>query len=433
LTPSEDLVGDVLDARRRTLDLVADLDDEQLRALRSDIVDPLLWKIGHVAWFQEYWVLRHALGEGPARADADALWASRGAARNMPPDPWLPPRHETMQYMSDVRGRLLARLGRPETRSAVAYFTRYSTFHEDLQGEALASIRQALAYRAPALSDRRDARGSSTSGPLPGDVRIPGGEFVLGARADEPFVFDNEKWAHPVRLAPFSIARAPVTQSEFVAFVRADGYRRKQLWSEQGWQWRERVAAEHPAYWRRAGGHWERRDFDRWTVLEPDRPVIHVCWFEAEAYCAWAGRRLPSEAEWEAAAAGQPDASGRGLSAQKRRFPWGNDPRTRDRANLDARAPGCLDVAALPDGESAFGCRQMLGNVWEWTATTFGPYPGFEPDAHRDYSQPSFGTHKVLRGGSWATRARVLRNTWRNFQTPQRRDIWAGFRTCAVG
>jgi iron(II)-dependent oxidoreductase len=431
VSASEDLVPDVLDARRRTLDLVADLDDEQLRGPRLAVVNPLLWEIGHVAWFQEYWILRHALGEPPLRADADALWDSSAVAHDTRWDLPLPARHQTLRFMADVRARLLARLGRPETRAAVAYFTRYATFHEDMHGEAFAYTRQTLGYRAPVFSDQREDATRSLSGPLPGDARVPGGTFMLGAREDEPFVFDNEKWAHPVELAPFAMARAPVTQAEFAAFVADDGYRRKELWGDEGWRWREGAGAEHPVYWRRGEAGWERRDFDRWTPLEPHRPVVHVCWFEAQAYCAWAKRRLPSEAEWEAAASAEPEASGSGLSARKRRFPWGDDPRVRDRACLDGRTRGGLDVAALPGGDSAFGCRQMMGNVWEWTGSAFAPYPGFVADAYRDYSQPWFGTHKVLRGGSWITRARLLRNTWRNFYPPDRRDVWAGFRTCA--
>jgi ergothioneine biosynthesis protein EgtB len=427
---ASDLARDLVDARRRTLDLVADLADDQLRGPRLSIVNPLLWEIGHVAWFQEYWVLRHALDEAPVRADGDALWDSGAVAHDTRWDLRLPPRRDTLRYMAEVRGRVVARLARPEVPAHLAYFIRYSTFHEDMHGEAFAYTRQTLSYRAPALSGRRPPA-SPPAGPLAGDARVPAGDFLLGAREDAPFVFDNEKWAHPVRLAPFAIARAPVTQAEFAAFLDDGGYRRKDLWSEEGWRWREGAGAGHPVYWRRAGTGWERRDFDRWLPLEPHRPVIHVCWFEAEAYCAWAGRRLPAEAEWEAAAAAEPDASGIGLSARKRRFPWGDEPPTPERANLDGGALGCVDVAALAAGDSAFGCRQMIGNVWEWTATAFGPYPGFVPDAYREYSQPWFGTHRVLRGGGWATRSRLLRNTWRNFYTPDRRDVWAGFRTCA--
>jgi len=423
----------VLDARQRTLALVADLGDEQLRGPRLAIVNPLLWEIGHVAWFQELWVLRHALGEAPIRADGDALWDSSAVAHDTRWDLPLPPRPQTLRYMAEVCDRVRDRLGRQELPAALAYFARYTTFHEDMHDEAFMYTRQTLGYGAPALSGHSESGGTSQAGAWRGDARVPGGPCVLGAREDEPFVFDNEKWAHPVMLAPFTIARAAVSQSEFAEFVEDQGYVRRQLWSDAGWRWREGASAEQPLYWRRAGRGWERHDFDRWVPLEPHRPVVHVGWFEAEAYCAWARRRLPTEAEWEAAAAGQPDASGRSLSPRKRRFPWGDEPPTRDRANLDGLALGCVDVAERSAGDSAFGCRQMIGNVWEWTASDFVPYPRFTADAYRDYSQPWFGTHKVLRGGGWVTRARLIRNTWRNFYTPDRRDVWAGFRTCSAG
>ncbi len=175
-----------------------------------------------------------------------------------------------------------------------------------------------------------------------------------------------------------------------------------------------------------------RRQFDRWVDLEPHQPVLHVSWYEADAYCRWAGRRLPSEVEWEIAASGEPAAGGAGLSPRRRRYPWGGEPPDRRRAHLDGRALRCVDVGAHPDGDSAFGCRQMMGNVWEWTSSTFLPYPGFVKDPYEEYSEPWFGAHKVLRGGCLFTRARLLRNTWRNFYTPDRRDVWSGFRTCAA-
>jgi len=266
---------------------------------------------------------------------------------------------------------------------------------------------------------------------LTGDAEIPGGRFLLGGARDEPFVFDNEKWAHPVEVRPFAIARAPVTQGEFAEFVEAKGYSRKEFWSETGWTSREGLGAEHPVYWKpESAGRWLRRNFDHWVPLEPHRPVLHVNWWEAEAYCNWAGRRLPTELEWEVAASAAPKHFERELGDAKRRFPWGDDSAGPQHANLGWRAMGAVDVNALPAGDSAFGCRQMIGNVWEWTASDFGPYPGFEVDPYREYSQPWFGTHKVLRGGAWPTQPRLLRNTWRNFYTPDRRDVWAGFRTC---
>jgi iron(II)-dependent oxidoreductase len=269
-------------------------------------------------------------------------------------------------------------------------------------------------------------------GPLRGDVEVPGGTLMLGAPRNAPFAFDNEKWAHPVDVRPFAIARAAVTQAEFAAFVDERGYEEQRWWSPEGSAWRQSMRAAHPVYWRRGSSGWERRDFNRWVPLEPHRPVIHVNWFEADAYCRWAGRRLPTEAEWEAAAASEPAPTG-GLSSRARSYPWGDEPPAAGRTNMDWHAMGCADVGSFADGDSAYGCRQMLGNVWEWTSTTFGPYPGFTPDPYKEYSEPWFGTRKVLRGGAWATRSRMLRNTWRNYFTPDRRDVMAGFRTCRSG
>ncbi|MGH2367998.1 MAG: SUMF1/EgtB/PvdO family nonheme iron enzyme [Chloroflexota bacterium] len=347
----------------------------------------------------------------------------------------LPDKAGTLRYLRDVRAAVLDRLARHGDDGRLRYYALYALLHEDMHTEALTYTRQNLAYPAPRLSVAPVP--TDGGGPLPGDVGVPGGAFLLGAPPDEPFVFDNEQWAHSVEVRPFVIARAPVTQQAFAAFVDDGGYRRRELWSEAGWRWREGSGAEQPVYWRRAGHGWERRDFDRWVALEAHRPVINVNWYEVEAYCRWAGRRLPTEAEWEAAAVGEPAADGSRLAPRKRRFPWGDDPPTPERASLDWRAMGCLNVGALPAGDSAFGCRQMIGNVWEWTSSPFQPYPGFQADeAYPEYSAPWFETEqsprKVLRGGCWATTARLIRATWRNFYPADRRNVWAGFRTCAL-
>jgi gamma-glutamyl hercynylcysteine S-oxide synthase len=442
----------VIDTRRRSLELLNDLDDEQLFGPRLSIVNPLLWEMGHLAWFGEKWVLRHAGKRPPLRSDADALYDSAAVPHDTRWDLPLPTRAATMEYMKQVQERILDVAHRGPTEEE-RYFILLFVFHEDMHGEAFLYTRQTLGYPRPRLtvsptrqrgdstlvpdpSLARRANGEITHchlgldgpGPLPGDVQIPGGKFHLGTGKDEPFVFDNEKWAHPVELRPLAIARAPVTQAEFAAFVADDAYRRAELWSPTGWRWLQAGEVLHPLHWRREGNGWLRRDFDRWVPLEPHRPVIHVNWYEAEAYCKWAGRRLPTEAEWESAAA----ASGNDLSAPKRRYPWGDDPPNQMRAQLDGYSMGCCDVADHPAGDSYFSCRGMIGNVWEWTASDFLPYPGFVVDPYREYSQPWFGTHKTLRGGAWMTRSRLLRNTWRNFYTPDRRDVWAGFRTCAL-
>lgn len=414
----------VRDARRRTLELVADLTDEQLLGPRLSIVNAPLWELGHVAWFHEKWVLRHAHGRSPLRADGDALYDSAAIPHDTRWDLPLFTRAATLAYMRDVQAHVLDVLGGAELTRETAYFAQLAVFHEDMHGEAFAYTRQTLGYPAPGFC-RLTPR--PHGGPLPGDVRVAGGRFLLGARRGSAFVFDNEKWAHVVELRPFAIARAPVTQAEFAAFADGGGYQRRELWGTAGWRWRTSAGADQPVYWRRTGGGWERRDFDRWLPLEPHLPVCHVNWYEAEAYCRWAGRRLPTEAEWEAAAAGEDIVSG-----CPSRFPWGDTEPDKRRASLDGTWGGRADVAAFPEGDSACGCRQLFGNVWEWTASDFLPYPGFEADPYREYSEPWFGTHKVLRGGCWVTRGRLLRNTWRNFYTPDRRDVWAGFRTCAV-
>jgi iron(II)-dependent oxidoreductase len=226
-----------------------------------------------------------------------------------------------------------------------------------------------------------------------------------------------------VSVQSFKILRTATTNGDFAKFVEDGGYKRRELWSDEGWTWRETVNADHPVYWSFKDGAWWRRNFDQLVPLEVRHPVLHVNWHEADAYCRWAGRRLPTEAEWEMAASGGSD--------RKRRFPWGDEQPTAAHANLDSSNLGTVDVSDLPAGDSVFGCRQMIGNVWEWTASDFTPYPGFVAGPYKEYSEPWFGNHKVLRGGCWVTRSRLISNTYRNFYMPHRRDVWAGFRTCA--
>lgn len=465
------LAADLMDARRRTLDLVTDLSDEQIVGPRLAIVNPLRWEIGHLAWFQERWLLRELRGEKPIRDDADTLYDSFKVAHETRWDLPLPSRAGTLSYMQEVLDRALVRLNERDPDETTAYFYRMVTGHEDMHAEAFLYGRQTLGYPPPRFLERRGASGTvspaadrtwpagaaapglprtdhSVQVELPAgknepprsssrtlgieeDAEIAGGAFLLGATRLHAFVWDNEKWAHPVDVRPFRMARSAVTQGAFAQFIDEGGYRRRELWSEAGWSWREAENASCHVYWRKdTGGEWLRRRFDTWVPLETDAAVIHVNYFEAEAFCRWADRRLPTEAEWELAASAEPDRSG-GLSPVKRRYPWGDGPPSPATANLEGTTGGTIDTAACEAGDSAFGCRQMIGNVWEWTSSDFLPYPGFVVDPYREYSEPWFGHQKVLRGGCWATRARLIRNTWRNFYTPDRRDVFAGFRTCA--
>ncbi|HXF66011.1 MAG TPA: selenoneine synthase SenA [Burkholderiales bacterium] len=418
----------LLEARARTLAHAHDLHGAQLLGPRLAIVNPPLWEIGHVGWFQEYWCLRHRPRRtplAPLLPGADALYDSAIVPHAARWDLPLPGLEATLRYLERVLQRVLERLEREGATPHLRYFVQLAAYHEEMHCEAFTYTRQTLGYAAPPDGPVKAGLGA---GPCPGDVEIPGGEFLLGASPqDASFVFDNEKWAHRVRVAPFAIARAPVTNAEFAAFVADGGYCRRELWSRAGWRWREQARVNGPLYWEKNGGDWMRRLYDRMIELSPHAPVIHVSWYEADAYCRWAGRRLPTEAEWEFAAAAVPAVAG-----EKRKYPWGDADGQAQRANLYGTLGTCADVAAFPEGDSAWGCRQMLGNVWEWVADWFGPYPGYIRDPYKEYSEPWFGDHKVLRGGSFATRAALLRNTWRNFYTPDRRDVFAGFRTCAA-
>jgi len=434
-----ELIDSLQEARNRTLDLVADLDDQQLIGPRLRIVNPPGWEIGHVAYFQEFWCLRHFRGEQPILAEADGLYDSARVAHDTRWDLPLPSRRDTLDFMRQVLERVIEASLRPNNDPINgydwSYFLQLALAHEQMHAEAITYTRQTLGYPAPRfagtttvapMEERSDTR-------LIGDAHIPGGRFLMGRSSASGFTFDNELRPHEVEVEPFSISRTSVTQDEFLAFVEDRGYHRIELWSEAGWWWRQNENAEHPVYWRREStGEWLRRHFDQWLPLEDRKPVIHVNWYEAEAYCRWAGRRLPTEAEWEMTASCEPSSDGRGINTRKRLYPWGDQPPTPVRANLDWRAMGCVNVDELPSSDGAFGCRQMIGNCWEWTSTDFGPYPGFAPGPYKEYSEPWFGDHKVLRGGCWVTRSSMIHNAYRNFYTPDRRDVWAGFRTCAA-
>ena len=428
------LIDQLTEARSRTLALVEDLTDAQLMGPRLAIVNPLLWEIGHVAWFQEKWTLRHLLKQEPIREDGDRLYDSAAVAHDTRWDLPLPSRKETLRYMEEVLARIIESLQSRQPEDG-AYFYQLGLRHEDMHDEAFTYTRHTLGYPPPRLSAEAGKEPPSPQGEggaLSGDAEVPGGTFLLGATPEMPFVFDNEKWSHPVQVRAFRVARAATTNAEFAAFVEEGGYQRREWWSQPGWEWREQVGAEHPVYWKReSANQWMRRHFNQCRRLEENLPVIHVNWYEADAYCRWAGRRLLTEPEWEMAASQRFQSDGT-ISEDKRRFPWGDEPPNCRLANLDWQAMGCVEVGALAEGDSPSGCRQMIGNVWEWTATDFLPYPGFVVDPYKEYSQPWFGTHKVLRGGCWSTRSRLIHNTWRNYYAPDRRDVLAGFRTAAA-
>lgn len=418
------------DAHNRTLELIAGLSDKQMMGPELAIVNPLLWEIGHVAWFHEKFILRDLYGREPLLTNGDELYDSIAINHDVRWQLPLLTLDETLDYINNVLNDCISLLPEGMASEAQSYVYQFSTFHEDMHTEAYTWSRQTLSYPKPDF-DNYQLREDACSGAYTGDASIPTGKIMQGASKNAAFIFDNEKWAHEISIEAFNIALAPVTNAEFMDFVNAGAYQQKEFWSDEGWLWRQQTNATHPAYWLASDSNsWRLRRFNGSEEMPLHQPIIHVNWFEANAYCQWAGRRLPTEVEWNAAALGEP--KGNSLDVHLRSFPWGEHIPSASHANLDGRALGCIDVAALPKGDSAFGCRQMLGNVWEWTATTFAPFPGFSTDAYEEYSEPLFNETKVLKGGAWVTRSRMITGRYRNFFPPDRRDVMAGFRTCAL-
>ena len=455
--PPEEIAEWVRDATARLLEAVADLGDsvdEDPRWLGPylEIVNPPLWELGHVGWFAEAMVHRRLHGLDGLEEDIDRFYDSATVSHRSRWEMRFPTPQRSRDYVHRVGDSLAELVLDDRGVDSTPHFAVYTVAHHDAHVEALTYTRQTLGMDAPFVAPRIRMDHDAS---VDGDVDVPGGRLLLGGSRHQPFLQDNEKWAHPVEVEPFSMARCAVTMSEFADFVDDGGYGRDELWSAEGREWREGCGATHPVAWRRAGGRddtpaavgergadergaqgWEHRVMTQWRPVADDAhlAMVHVNWFEAQAFCEWAGRRLPTEAEWEFAAS--TDASG----AKTWQFPWeaefgdpvrGREPVADERAALDGHTGGVVDVTAFGSGDGPWGHRQLFGNVWEWTADTFGPYPNFEPDHYRENSEPWFGSRKVLRGGSWATRSRYVRATFRNFFTPDRRDPFAGFRTCA--
>ncbi len=423
----EPLISDLNDSRQRTFELIEGLNHDQLMGPQLAIVNPLLWEIGHVAYFYEFWLLRHRDKRRPVISHADELYDSIHIAHN---DRWQLPLlspGETRNYMQQVQQAVIERLQTGALSDEDIYLTRYALFHEDMHTEAFTYTRRTLNYPAPVFANAVIDNEAYHAGPLDGDVTIPGGNFMLGTKPHNGFCFDNEKWQHPVTLQAFSIARGATSYQQFAEFVDDGGYQQRPFWDEEGWAWLQHNHISGPNGWKKASnGKWLIKNFDHWEAMRPHAAVVHVNWYEASAWCRWANRRLPTEAEWERAASASADSDATST------WPWGDTPPATDTVNMDGRAMATIDVGALPASDSYFGCRQMLGNVWEWTADTFQPYPGFTPDMYADYSQPLFGKTRVLRGGAWPTRSRMIRNTWRNYYGADRNDVFAGFRSCRL-
>ncbi|GGK89622.1 hercynine oxygenase [Sphaerisporangium melleum] len=411
-----------------------DLDDELLVRQHSPIMSPLVWDLAHVGNYEELWVLREAAGLAPLRPEIDEMYDAFAHPRGERPElPLLSP-DEARAYIARVRGRVLdvldaADLSAPDPLCGGGVVFGLVTQHEHQHGETMLATLQLSGHPGP----------PGDGGPLPpapprravpraggaAEVLVPAGPFVAGTSA-RPFAYDNERPAHRVDLPAYWIDRFPVTNGAYAAFTDGGGYDDPRWWTARGWAWRTRREVRAPLFWTRdAGGAWWRTRFGRAEPVPPDEPVQHVSWYEADAYARWAGRRLPSEAEWEKACGFDP-ASGRA-----RAFPWGDAEPGPEHANLGHRLSHPAPVGAFPAGASPCGAEQMIGEVWEWTSSWFLPYPGFRAFPYREYSEVFFGrAYRVLRGGSWATHPSAVRATFRNWDHPYRRQIFAGFR-CA--
>ncbi|MEO3782064.1 ergothioneine biosynthesis protein EgtB [Actinocorallia sp. B10E7] len=405
-----------LTAARERSHLLTSLDDADLVAQVSPLMSPLVWDLAHVGNYEELWLLREAAGVEPMRPEIDTLYDAFEHPRATRPSlPLLPP-DEARAYIRTVRDKVLDSLDglRPEN----AFLFEMVIQHEHQHGETMLATHQLR--RTSSHLVEKDLAAAVT--PCPPETYIPAGTFIMGT-SDDPAAYDNERPAHQVDLPAYFIDTVPVSNGDYLAFIEAGGYDDERWWHPKGWEWRQNKKIGAPAFWFKEGV-WLRRRFGTVEPVPFDQPVQHVCWYEADAYARWAGKRLPTEAEWEKAARWDPGRQ------EPRRYPWGDD-HLPGRANLGQRSLQPSPVGSFPEGASPYGVRQLLGDVWEWTSTDFHGYPGFRAHPYKEYSEVFFGPdYKVLRGGSWATDPAACRATFRNWDYPIRRQIFAGLR-CA--
>jgi iron(II)-dependent oxidoreductase len=427
----EVVVEGLEEARERTRFLLASVSEEDLTRQHDPIMSPLIWDYGHIGNYEELWLLQKAHDKILSKRELYDMYDASLHPREERPSLNLLDWPSADRYLDAVRKAVLETLedadfGGDDPLLKDGFVYDMIIQHECQHNETMLQTLQLMKGR----SYKPEAQiGLPKGGPVEEEmVSVLGGPFVMGTD-DRVWALDNERNAHVVDLPDFLIDKTPVTNRAFMEFVEDGGYKRPELWDPAGWK---HIKEEHitaPKHWYQPEPHswWtERFGFDE--PLNPDSPVVHVSWYEADAYARWAGKRLPTEAEWEKAASWDPE------TGTKRLYPWGDDAPTPEKANLDQLAFRAAEVGAFPAGASAYGVLGMIGDVWEWTASDLYAYPGFEAFPYKEYSEVFFGPdYKVLRGGSWATRPPAMRNTFRNWDFSTRRQLFCGFRCAKDG
>jgi gamma-glutamyl hercynylcysteine S-oxide synthase len=424
----EDLVRQLEEARQRTRWLLRTVSGEDLSRQHDPIMSPLIWDYGHIGNYEELWLLERAFGKSLSNRGLYDIYDASLHPREERPSLNLLDMEDADVYLDAVREAALDALESSDLDLEDPLLQDGFVYHMILQHECqhnetmlqTLQLMRGTGYRPEARVELPEGN------PTDEMVHVPAGPFIMGTD-DRTWALDNERGAHEVEVESFHLDRTPVTNRAYIEFVESGGYGREELWASRGWAWiqEERISAPKHWYQREPHSWWTQRfGFDE--PLSLDAPVVHVSFYEADAYARWAGKRLPTEAEWEKAASWDPK------TGTKRLFPWGDEPPIPERANLDQLAFRPAEAGAYPAGASAYGALGMIGDVWEWTASDFAAYPGFESFPYREYSEVFFGPdYKVLRGGSWATRPGAIRNTFRNWDYPIRRQLFAGFR-CAI-
>jgi iron(II)-dependent oxidoreductase len=390
-------------------------------------MSPILWDLGHIAHFEELWLTRNLSGtiefyEMPGMYNP--FEHPRATRASLP----LPSLARLMNAAADIRADVVDTLLHTDLQTAHPLLSGGFVYNMVLQHEyqhdetilQTLQLKTGAPYRAPRVARQPYAQ----SGAFDRMIRVDSGDYPIGTD-DRSVAYDNERPQHTIHVSAFDIDAAPVTNASYSQFIADGGYQRNEFWSESGRVWLADSGAIAPKYWRRINGYWISRSMDVSGPVAPNHPVVHVCYYEAEAFAHWAGKRLPTEQEWEIAASWNPETK----SAQ--RFPWGVTEATGLLANVDQLGFGTAPVGSFERNVSPLGCYGMIGDVWEWTSTDFTGYPRFAAYPYPEYSEAFFGSeYKVLRGGSWATRPGAIRNTFRNWDYPIRRQIFSGIR-CA--